>query len=285
MVTKEKILDRISMLLIENFSHPNMSHQNISEWQQAIVSGSLVYNTEGQSDEIVLFGSDEQANAETDTATIQFIYEYFKQNNLDINTLQFNPGTLKFTINGVAIDAINPEYDSIVLINNFSQYIDFNETYKKIDNIKAQEVLDTEIFELLPTALTRQQQINDFFSEYENLKGELPPYEIDTDNNDEVDTMGDITAADYSGSHDISSRQNQGISDSDSFITRLDKDANSLNTGKTLQSLRDNLNEYLKDIDAEPELDPGDNRPEYENQSGGYLKIRHFPIFNSNSFN
>ncbi len=275
MVTKEQILDRISMLLIENFSHPNMSQNSISEWQQAIISGSIVYNTDSQSDEIVMYGSDEVANGPSDSATINFIHSYMKQNNLGIETLEFNPGTLHFTINGTSINAINPEYNSVVLINNFSQYIDFTETYKKIDNTKAQEVLDTEIFELLPTALSRQQQINNFFSEYQILKGDIPPYEIDSDNNDELDTMEPGTAAEYSGSHDISSLQNQGENTSEAFITRLDKDANTINTGKTLQSLRDDLNNFLKDVDADPSITPEDNRPDYDNQSGGYLKIRH----------
>ena len=44
---------------------------------------------------------------------------------------------------------------------------------KLIDNVKAEEVLDTEIFELLPTALSRQQQINDFFLEYALVHGNL----------------------------------------------------------------------------------------------------------------
>ena len=32
---------------------------------------------------------------------------------------------------------------------------------------------------------------------------------------------------------------------------------------------------YLKDIDIKPEAEIEDTRPEYENQSTGYLKIRH----------
>ena len=74
MVTREQLLDRISILLIENFSHPNMNNQNLSEWQQAIVSGSIVYNTENKSDEIVMFGSDIHANSKEDSSVIEWIY-------------------------------------------------------------------------------------------------------------------------------------------------------------------------------------------------------------------
>ncbi len=275
MVTREQLLDKISILLIENFSHPNMNNQNLSEWQQAIVSGSIVYNTENKSDEIVMFGSDIHANSSEDSSVIEWMFNHMNQNDLSLETLTFNVDNLTFLINNQPISAINPAVSSVTLINNFSQYIDFTETYKLIDNVKAQEVLDTEIFELLPTALSRQQQINNFFSEYENLKGIVPPYEIDSDNNEDLDTMTPETAAEYSGSHDISSIQAIGEDTSQASITRLDSDANSLNAGKTLQALRDDLNLYLKDIDADPQVAPEDNRPEYENQSGGYLKIRH----------
>lgn len=273
-ISKEQLLDRISILLIENFSHPNISANfELKEWQQAVVSGSIKYNTEGL-DEIVMFGSDVYADSE-DAKIIEWLHNYFTQNNLGLESLEFVPSSLQFRINGQALNAINPDFNSITLINNFSQYIDFDETHKNIDTIKAQEILDTEIFELLPSALSRQQQINKFFSDYESLKGSVPPYELDNDGNDELDTMTDPTAAVYSGSHDISAFQNQGIDDSESFITRLNKDANTLNSGKTLEFLRDDLNEYLKDIDASPETEITDDRPIYENVSSGYLKIRH----------
>ena len=275
MVSKEKLLDRISILLIENFSHPNMANQQLSEWQQAVVSGSIVYNTDNISDEILMFGSDVVANSKEDSTIVQWLYDYMKQNNLELDSLTFNPDNLEFKLNNQPISAVNPELDSVVLINNFSQYIDFEETYKLIDNVKAQEVLDTEIFELLPTALSRQQQINDFFLEYSVLKGEVPPFSVDTDNNDEADTMTETQAAEYSGSHDISTKQQLGEDTSNASITRLNKDANTLNANKTLEFLRDDLNQYLKDIDADPEINLQDDRPEYENESGGYLKIRH----------
>ena len=48
---------------------------------------------------------------------------------------------------------------------------------------------------------------------------------------------------------------------------------NTSNQGKTLQSLRDEIKLYLKDIDEDvSELE--DSRPKYTNKSSGYLKFR-----------
>ena len=147
MITKEQLLDRISMLLIENFSHPNISENyQLKEWQQAVVSGSIKYNTEG-SEEIVMFGSDVYADSE-DAKIIDWLHNHFVQNSIGLESIEFVPSALQFRVNGQAISAINPEFNSITLINNFSQYIDFEETHKNIDTVKAQEILDTEIFEL-----------------------------------------------------------------------------------------------------------------------------------------
>ena len=96
MVSKEKLLDRISILLIENFSHPNMANQQLSKWQQAIVSGSIVYNTNNISDEILMFGSDVVANSKEDSTIVQWLYDYMKQNNLELDSLTFNPDNLEF---------------------------------------------------------------------------------------------------------------------------------------------------------------------------------------------
>ena len=81
----------------------------------------------------------------------------------------------------------------------------------------------------------------------------------------------------YTENHDISTAQDGdptiGIQEEDSFITRLEQDANSNNEQYTLQGLRNTLNQYLEDIDQElPPLQ--DERPTYINQSDGYLKFR-----------
>ena len=59
------------------------------------------------------------------------------------------------------------------------------------------------------------------------------------------------------------------VDEENKFITRLNQDANSPNQSKTLQWLRDDLNNFLIDIDEELEAEIDDGRPEYKNKSDG----------------
>ena len=54
----------------------------------------------------------------------------------------------------------------------------------------------------------------------------------------------------------------------------MNDDANDNNTSKTLQSLRDDLNNYLSDVDQVFPSPEDNERPEYKNESNGYLKFR-----------
>ena len=136
----------------------------------------------------------------------------------------------------------------------------------RIDAEKAREVLDTNIFELLPNQTTRQDQINDFFIEFDNLIGPTPNFE---------DVDGDGVGEDpLNYEQDEQSRisfENQ----SNAFITRLDEQAegSSINQGKTLESMRNRLNTYLGDVDNVIQT-LEDDRPEYQNISDGFLKVR-----------
>tara|TARA_Y100001938_G_scaffold25933_1_gene34662 strand:+ start:606 stop:1838 length:1233 start_codon:yes stop_codon:yes gene_type:complete len=136
----------------------------------------------------------------------------------------------------------------------------------KINPEKAREVLDTNIFELLPTQTTRQDQINNFFSEFDTLIGPRPIFE-DSNNDGVVENPINYEQDEQSRI----SFENQ----SNAFITRLDEQAegNSVNQGKTLESMRNRLNTYLGDVDnVITNLE--DQRPEYENIASGFLKIR-----------
>ena len=136
----------------------------------------------------------------------------------------------------------------------------------KINPQKASEVLDTNIFELLPTQTTRQDQINNFFTEFDTLIGPRPIFE-DSNNDGVVENPVNYEQDEQSRI----SFENQ----SNAFITRLDEQAegNSVNQGKTLESMRNRLNTYLGDVDnVITNLE--DQRPEYENIASGFLKIR-----------
>ena len=168
----------------------------------------------------------------------------------------------------------NIQFDVIMatkLGNEFTDILNLSQLTKpkfgnKIDVDKAREILDTNIFELLPNQTTRQDQINDFFTEFDNLIGSTPIFQdVDGDGvgediqNYEVDEQSRI------------SYENQ----SNAFITRLDEQAegSSINQGKTLESMRNRLNTYLGDVDNIIET-LEDDRPEYQNISDGFLKIR-----------
>ena len=138
-------------------------------------------------------------------------------------------------------------------------------TGTKINPKKAREVLDTNIFELLPTQRTRQDDVDKFFQDFSNLIGEAPLF-------DDVDDDGAGESIPDDGVADKKIRISEGDTPS-AFITRLDSQANNLNQGKTLESMRNELNTYLGDVDNVVQVIE-DQRPEYENKSSGFLKIR-----------
>jgi len=149
---------------------------------------------------------------------------------------------------------------------NLSQLLTSPKTGTKINPEKAREILDTNIFELLPTQTTRQDQINEFFNEFNDLIGQAPAIQ-DVDN----DGVGEYIQPQA----DLLDRQGRVSIENKStaYITRLNTHANTNNQGKTLESMRNKLNTYLGDVDNVVQVIP-DQRPEYENKSNGFLKIR-----------
>ena len=133
--------------------------------------------------------------------------------------------------------------------------------------------------ELLPGVKSRQEEINKFFREYQRLKGPkpgeqgLPAWDDDYNTDGIPDHWNNPEDDDtYTQRHDIT----YFTEEDDGFIPRLNEDipANNVNENQTLQFLRDDLNEYLKDIDTPLVSDSADERPEWPHISDGYLKIR-----------
>jgi len=152
-----------------------------------------------------------------------------------------------------------------------SQLVGFNTSYDEIDPIKAQEVLDTEIFELIPKSKTKQKEIDDFFAAYHRLKGDLPNWDSDYNDDGVNDHFTDSEEEiEYDDNHNISSTNLDGS------IVRLKNQSNSDNPPeKTLEGLRENIDTFLRDIDSELDPSEEDERPEYEHKSPGHIKIRH----------
>ena len=168
----------------------------------------------------------------------------------------------------------NIQFDVIMaskLGNEFTDILNLSQLTKpkfgnKIDVDKAREILDTNIFELLPNQTTRQDQINDFFTEFDNLIGPTPIFQ---------DVDGDGVGEDIQNKEQDEQSRISFENQPNAFITRLDEQAegSSINQGKTLESMRNRLNTYLGDVDNIIET-LEDDRPEYQNISDGFLKIR-----------
>ena len=154
-----------------------------------------------------------------------------------------------------------------VNILNLSQLTKPIQNRQRINPEKANEVLDTNIFELLPAQPSRQDDIDRFFRDFNDLIGPKPGF-IDVD-------------GDGAGEQPINYEQDESIRITadqptpTAFIARLDSQVvdDSNNQGKTLESMRNKLNTYLGDVDNVIE-DMEDQRPLYENVSEGFLKIR-----------
>jgi len=155
--------------------------------------------------------------------------------------------------------------------NEFSDILNLSQLTKpkfgsRIDAEKAREVLDTNIFELLPNQTTRQDEINDFFTQFDDLIGPTPVFQ---------DVDGDGVGEDIQNKEQDEQSRISFENQPNAFITRLDTQASgsSINQGKTLESMRNRLNTYLGDVDNVIET-LEDDRPEYRNVSSGFLKIR-----------
>ena len=161
---------------------------------------------------------------------------------------------------------------------NLSQ-LTMPKTSKRIDADKALTTLDTNIFELLPTGNQRQLQIDNFFDLFNQLIGTTPSFDDGNEDN--------IPETIVNEPDDLTRRITSAPDNLNAFITRTDKDVQlglestnedlqlsaTANQGKTLESMRNRLNDFLYDIDSVVE-EVDDSRPEYENQSSGFLKLR-----------
>ena len=85
-------------------------------------------------------------------------------------------------------------------------------TGSKIDADKAREVLDTNIFELLPNQPNRQNQINNFFNEFDNLIGPTPVF---------VDLNGDTILESAENYEDDEQSRISYENQIDAYVTRL----------------------------------------------------------------
>jgi hypothetical protein len=161
---------------------------------------------------------------------------------------------------------------------NVSQFVPLEQKQSIVDVERAEEYLDTNIFELLPSGDTRQSRIIRFFQELNAL---LPPDtpQFDLDGIPGVDRLPDGTwsgSVEYSKDNSISYAQENSdgnIDEEEAFIHRLKNTANSINSSRTIEDIYNTILPYLTDIMPD-DNQPEDERVEYKNQSSGYLKFR-----------
>ena len=161
---------------------------------------------------------------------------------------------------------------------NISQFVSLEQSSSIVNVEQAEEFLDTNIFELLPSGDTRQARITRFFQELNAL---LPPTlpSFDEDDTPGVDRLEDGTwsgAEEYSQNNSSSYAQDNpaesNIDEEDAYFHRLKDTANSTNESKTIQDIYNRVLPYLDDLLESPvELE---DMPTYQNKSSGYLKFR-----------
>ena len=171
--------------------------------------------------------------------------------------------------NGADFNLVLPEINTMM-----SQYVTFNTGSANIDTTLGEQTLNTRIFELLPSSLTRQQRINRFFSEFYQLVGDIPNYSLDVDFDGIADTWN--SEIEITNEQNLYSTGSDITHDSaDGNIVRLNRHGlGTVNESQTLEFLRNTLNTYLTDIDKKINPNVVDSRPEYVNRSDGFFKIR-----------
>ena len=279
--TRERVSDLFYKIWFESNT---LTEQEIFSMQTTIRDG--IKQTGRNEDEPLVFykkdrntlESRKDLQGDTFEQICQYIFDNAINNLEGLFTLQVTPAppsdgqdVLEYKINFIHGSVLHTIIVAKKVGNTFTDILNLSQLTKpktttSVDPEKAREVLDTNIFELLPNQTTRQDTIDQFFRDFNSLIGTPPSFEdVDGDGagesplNYEQDEQGRI------------SYENQ----TSAFITRLDEQAqnSSANIGKTLESMRNKLNTYLGDVDNVIENLP-DQRPEYENISQGFLKIR-----------
>ena len=292
----ENILDRIAEQLIENTSvSPELVRQN-----QKTIRNGIISIGRSNSEKLILYQTDVKANQrdldytdDNGTNTLRYMVEQVE----DVNQIQITvEGTnvyasynidgennTTFDLTPLLTQTSTNEDGTQTIINplNISQFLNIEKKSTSINVEQANEFLDTNIYELLPDQISRQEQINNLFNDIDEL---LPSpitddqWGLDDNNrvnrNEETDEW--VGSQDYYLDTSISAEQNNesgAVQEEFSFMTRLQENESEQNSLKSIESLRNRLNTYLKDVD-EPSIELEDERPEYQNESNGYLKFR-----------
>ena len=291
-ITLEQLFDKIAEeLILDDLGF--ITSEVVKSNQKTIRNGSFKLGRTGD-DKLALYQKDIEANKE-DLAYLESdggiggsqlsVLENLAQqiNDVDAIEISVSPSGDDFII---VINGPDIEYTDISFISqtgnnnplNVSQFIPIENQETLVDVDNAERFLDTNIFELLQSGDARQARIIRFFQELNALlPPEAPEFDLDEDgmvDRDENDNW--VGAEQYSLNNSISEAQENDFStidEEEAFIHRLKSTANSVNDTRTIEDIYNTILPYLTDL-LEPIAEPEDGRPEYQNQSNGYLKFR-----------
>jgi len=266
----EGLLDSIADALIKS---PLINTIDVKANQKFIRDGNI--KTGQGSGLLALYQKDVEANVEDDLQSVANQINGSFQVDISAGI----DDTVSISVSGGGIENGILDITNLVIGEgnplNVSQFIPIQKQKSNVDIEKAEEFLDTNIFELLPESDTRHNRIIRFFDELNTL---LPPTipnfgtPVNRDNDENW-----IDAEQYSQDNSISYTQDNpdesNIDEEQAFIHRLTDTANERNKTRTIEEIYNTILPYLTDILEDP-IEPQDNRPEYENQSSGYLQFR-----------
>jgi len=283
---KEAILRKLASELIRNWDEiKNITgFESLSAWQKSIRGGKISL---GGEDRLVMYQYDRKALDARDEEMMEFLISL----NPTIASLQIiinpwnentHPGVYFAIIlgghdpqpegwdnvpTGTSFNTANNTFQltlatssgdiehTIALLDNLSQFVSFDQSRPKIDPDKAKEILDTTIYELLPGFQTRQEEIDDFFAQYERLRNDDPPV--------------NFPPSDEYNLKEISFNQNNP----DAYIAREEPPLGDVNHGKSLWYIYEDLTNYFDQSEFNID-DLVDQRPRYIPKSSGYMQIR-----------
>jgi hypothetical protein len=265
----ELLLDSIAEALIKS---PLINTIDVQNNQKFIRDGKL---QAGQGDGVLaLFQKDVEANVEDNLTDIANTLTGF----FTINISEGIDNTVSVSIQSASLEGGVVDITNLIFGEgnplNVSQFIPIQKSQSDVDVVKANEFLDTNIFELLPEGDTRQSRIVSFFQELNAL---LPPNNPEFGspvNRNEDGDWRDSEQFDKDNSVSYAQENTDGnIDEEEAYLHRLKSTSNDTNSALTIQDIYDRVVPYLTDLLEEP-FPPVDDRPEYENQSSGYLKFR-----------
>ena len=164
--------DQIASLLAKKTlqTHPDlqMSGSGVNQYQKTIIDGKEVQRI-SPAEKLVLHGSD-YIRDEEDRGIIQTIQD------------SQNPGSDDQILSDLQEMSSISDYNTYSDANltpppNVSQFTNFQESKTNINLDLADQILDNDVYELLPQGLTRQQRIDLLFSEILELLGPIPSFE------------------------------------------------------------------------------------------------------------